>query len=132
VYDAHLSLEGRRRAMKTCPARWVAIASVVGLFVCYGGDDVGVETRGLSTDCVRGAGYWKSHPEAWPVQSLALGPLELAAPLIAKVLAGCKNHSCPPQIETSQAMLRQLIAASFNAANASPRMAQERDLIIHR
>src|SRR6185503_11781686 len=38
----------------------------------------------------------------------------------------------PPQIETSQAMLRQLIAASFKAVNASPRMAQELDLLIHR
>jgi hypothetical protein len=58
--------------------------------------------------CTRTQGYWKNHPNAWPVSSLTLGGLTYTK---AQLLAILKT---PTQGNGAVSLIRQLIAAKLN------------------
>lgn len=65
--------------------------------------------------CTLTQGYWKNHPEDWPVRSLALGAHRYGQ---AELLALLRT---PVREDVSLALAHQLIAAELNvAAGASP------------
>ncbi|MCZ6690405.1 MAG: SBBP repeat-containing protein [Planctomycetota bacterium] len=63
--------------------------------------------------CPRGQGYWKNHPDLWPVTTLDLG------------FEACDQASClvvlgtPTRGDASVILMKQLIAAKLNVANGS-------------
>ena len=64
----------------------------------------------LPTTCPRTQGYWKNHPEAWPVSSLTLGSQTYSQDELLAVLA------LPPRGDASVILAHQLIAAKLNDA----------------
>jgi hypothetical protein len=71
--------------------------------------------------CPLGLGYWKSHPNAWPVKTLVLGDQGYQQ---AELLALLKNA---PAGDASLILARQLISANLNIANGSDATAQVTD-----
>ena len=63
--------------------------------------------------CVCGPGYWKNHPDVWPVNSLALGNETYTQAELADLLNG------PTRGDTSLILAQQLIAAKLNVANGA-------------
>ena len=58
-------------------------------------------------------GYWKNHPEAWPVDSLVLGGTTYTKAQLLAILGESKSR------DLSYAMASQFIAASLNVANGA-------------
>jgi len=70
--------------------------------------------------CVRGQGYWKNHPEAWPVTELQLGNVTYTQQQLLDILHG------PVRGNGLVILARQLIAAELNiAAGADPSCIQQ-------
>ncbi len=70
--------------------------------------------------CVRGQGYWKNHPEAWPVTELQLGNVTYNQQQLLDIL-----HE-PVRGNGLLILAHQLIAAKLNiAAGADPSCIQE-------
>ena len=68
---------------------------------------------GSPATAVRSQGYWKTHPEAWPVDSLTLGcQTYTKAQCLALMALATKG-------DASLILVRQLIAAKLNVANNS-------------
>jgi hypothetical protein len=67
----------------------------------------------VSNTCPRSQGFWKNHPEAWPVTSLTLGSQTYTQ---AELLA---LFDTPPRGDASLILAHQLIAAKLNIANGS-------------
>jgi hypothetical protein len=66
-------------------------------------------------DCTRNLGYWKNHPESWPVDSLPLGDETYSQAELLALLGG------KPKGDASRILARQLIVAKLNiAAGADP------------
>jgi len=63
--------------------------------------------------CPLGQGFWKNHPDAWPVTSLTLGSQTYTQ---AELLA---LFDTPPRGDASLILAHQLIAAKLNIANGS-------------
>ena len=63
--------------------------------------------------CPLGEGYWKTHPEAWPLTSLVLGGKLYTKPELLAILGS------PTTGDASLILARQLIAAILNQANGS-------------
>jgi len=63
--------------------------------------------------CVYSLGYWKNHPDAWPVNSLALGNETYVRAELLDLSNG------PAGGDTSLILARQLIAARLNVANGA-------------
>jgi hypothetical protein len=63
--------------------------------------------------CPRSQGFWKTHPDAWPVTSLTLGSQTYTQ---AELLA---LFDTPPRGDASLILVDQLIAAKLNIANGS-------------
>jgi hypothetical protein len=63
--------------------------------------------------CVCGPGYWKNHPDVWPVNSLALGNETYTQAELADLLSG------PTRGDTSLILAQQLIAAKLNITNGA-------------
>lgn len=58
-------------------------------------------------------GYWKNHPEAWPVASLTLGGTTYTKAQLLAILGQSKSK------DISYALAAQFIAASLNVANGA-------------
>jgi hypothetical protein len=58
-------------------------------------------------------GYWKNHPEAWPVDSLVLGTTTYTKAQLLAILGQPKSK------DLSYALASQFIAASLNVANGA-------------
>ncbi|MBI5169554.1 MAG: hypothetical protein HZA61_08710 [Candidatus Eisenbacteria bacterium] len=72
-------------------------------------------TQVSGDNCTYTQGYWKTHPEAWPVSSLTLGTVSYTKTQLLAILAQ------PVQGNGLVSLARQLIAAKLNlAAGASP------------
>jgi uncharacterized delta-60 repeat protein len=63
--------------------------------------------------CARSAGFWKKHPELWPVSSLVLGDESYTAVELQALL------SRPPKGDASLILGSHLIAAKLNAAGGA-------------
>ncbi len=69
----------------------------------------------LSTNCTYTQGYWKNHPEAWPVSSLTLGSVVYTQQQLLNILGQ------PVQGNGLISLAHQLIAAKLNIqAGADP------------
>lgn len=62
---------------------------------------------------LRSQGYWKTHPEAWPVSSLALGGKSYAKTELLALLSSRSDG------DASVVLARQLIAAKLNIASGT-------------
>ena len=68
-------------------------------------------TQGAESNCIRTQGYWKNHPEVWPVQSLTLGNVTYTKAQLLLIL----NN---PALGNGLLILaHQLIATKLNLAN---------------
>jgi len=63
--------------------------------------------------CPLSHGFWKNHPDAWPVDSLALGAETYGKDELRDLLRA------PPRGDASLILAHQLIAAKLNVANGS-------------
>jgi hypothetical protein len=73
-------------------------------------DGVNVDYEGACKDifCPRSQGYWKNHPEAWPVDALLIGgELYTKDELLVKLKS-------PPRGDMELILIKQLIAAKLN------------------
>jgi hypothetical protein len=66
-----------------------------------------------SQGCVYGLGYWRNHPDAWPVDSLALGNETYTQAELLDLL------NRPTRGDASLILVQQLIAAHLNVANGA-------------
>ncbi len=66
-----------------------------------------------STGCVRSPGYWKNHPEAWPVQTIVIGGITYtkaeAIKIMEKPVAGDKTYT----------LFRALVSAKLNVLSGA-------------
>jgi hypothetical protein len=63
--------------------------------------------------CVYGHGYWKNHPDLWPVSSLTLGDETYTDAELRDFLKGAVGG------DASLILIKQLIAAKLNVANGT-------------
>jgi hypothetical protein len=82
------------------------------------GTDIGAfEVQVLSNVCPQGKGYWKNHPDAWPVNTLMLGSQTYTKTELLTILntpVGNGNKA-----DASLILADQLIAAKLNIANGA-------------
>jgi len=64
--------------------------------------------------CPLGLGYWKEHPEAWPVESIVLGLQAYNASKLESLLR------TPVHRDASMELAHQVIAATLNVAHGAP------------
>jgi hypothetical protein len=76
-------------------------------------DDVSVISESPPTPCVRGQGYWKNHPDEWPVIQLLLGNNAYDKEQLLSIL-----HQ-PVRGNGLVLLAHQLIAAKLNIANGA-------------
>jgi YVTN family beta-propeller protein len=67
----------------------------------------------VSFACPLGQGFWKNHPEAWPVSSLTLGSQSYTQDELLALF------DTPPRGDASVILAHQLIAAKLNVANGA-------------
>lgn len=77
-----------------------------------GSNNVSVLINNLNR-CPRPVGFWKNHPDRWPVGSLSLGSRSYRRARLLALL------NTPPRGDASLILGRQLIAAKLNLANGS-------------
>src|SRR5215813_7056169 len=77
------------------------------------GELFGVAITPVTFACPLGQGFWKNHPDTWPVTSLTLGSQTYTQ---AELLA---LFDTPPSGDSSVILAHQLIAAKLNIANGS-------------
>lgn len=70
-------------------------------------------TDNTANDCTYTLGYWKNHPEAWPVGSLTLGSVNYTAAELLSIL------NAPAAGNGLIILCHQLIAAKLNIANGA-------------
>src|SRR5437763_2581161 len=73
----------------------------------------GVQTCALPICCVFGQGYWKTHPEAWPVTELQLGNTTYTQDQLLAILRE------PVRGNGILILAKQEIAAKLNIANGA-------------
>lgn len=76
-------------------------------------DDVSVISEGPPTTCVRGQGYWKNHPDQWPVNQLLLGNNAYDQQQLLSIL------NQPVHGNGLVLLAHQLIAAKLNIASGA-------------
>jgi hypothetical protein len=76
-------------------------------------DDVSVISESPPASCVRGQGYWKNHPDQWPVLQLVLGNNAYDKEQLLAIL-----HQ-PVRGNGLVLLAHQLIAAKLNIANGA-------------
>jgi uncharacterized delta-60 repeat protein len=79
----------------------------------YNSSGCPVEPPGPGSTCPRTHGYWKTHPESWPVDSLVLGNQTYSKAELLSLLG------LTSQTDASVTLARQLIAAKLNIASGS-------------
>jgi hypothetical protein len=68
-------------------------------------------------DCTpKSPGYWKTHPEAWPVEKLSCGKIEIGGVLYTPAEA-IEKMQMPVKGDKTYTMFDALVAAKLNAAN---------------
>lgn len=105
---------------------WTVVAALpLVVMACAVGDDLGRATGAHSEadagpppeppqqGCTYTQGYWKNHPDAWPLTSLTLGSRSYDQGQLLELLG------TPPRGDASMILAHQLIAALLNAAAAS-------------
>jgi hypothetical protein len=85
-----------------------SFGDLTGMFV----DDVQLLVP-CPSSCVRGLGYWKNHPEAWPVTELQLGNVTYTQEELLSIL-----HQ-PVRGNGLVSLAHHLIAAKLNVANGT-------------
>jgi YVTN family beta-propeller protein len=73
----------------------------------------GVAITPVTFACPLGQGFWKNHPDTWPVSSLTLGSQTYTQAELLALL------NTPPSGDASLILADQLIAAKLNIANGS-------------
>jgi hypothetical protein len=63
--------------------------------------------------CTHSHGYWKNHPDEWPVTTLTIGGETYNQAELLQIL------TTPPRGDATYLLARQLIAAKLNIANGS-------------
>src|SRR5262249_40144833 len=76
-------------------------------------EGVAITPSPVTFACPLGQGFWKNHPDTWPVTSLTLGSQTYTQ---AELLA---LFDTPPRGDASLILAHQLIAAKLNIANGS-------------
>lgn len=76
-------------------------------------NDVQATTRPASQNCTFTQGYWKNHPDAWPVSSLTLGNVTYTETQLLQIL------NQPAKGNGLITLAHQLIAAKLNIANGA-------------
>jgi hypothetical protein len=96
---------------------------IVQLIVCDGELDSEPDTCTIGAAiplCPLGKGYWKNHPDEWPVESLEIGGVVYGAGELAALL------KMPVRGDASVILASRLIAAKLNiAAGSDPRPIEE-------
>ncbi|WJW69181.1 hypothetical protein OZ401_002777 [Candidatus Chlorohelix allophototropha] len=64
-------------------------------------------------NCTYTQGYWKTHPESWPVNSLTIGGVSYSKDQLIKIF------NTPPKGDASYILMDQLIAAKLNLASGA-------------
>ena len=72
-----------------------------------------VEVTGCSAGCTLGQGFWKNHPEAWPVGQVTLGTVSYSASQLLAIFTQ------PVAGNGLIQLAHQLIAAKLNIANGA-------------
>jgi hypothetical protein len=107
-----------------------------GLFACTGAEPAQnawspalMATTRLASECVFSMGYWKTHPELWPVTSITLGTVSYSRSELLTIL------TAPVRGNGLLILAHQLIATELNIANGGDpasiiaTIAAENDLI---
>src|SRR5215471_13901460 len=76
-------------------------------------DDVSIVSESPPASCVRGQGYWKNHPDQWPVLQLVLGNNAYDKEQLLSILQQ------PVRGNGLVLLAHQLIAAKINSANGA-------------
>ena len=78
-----------------------------------------VQARELSgdcgCDCCRSQGYWKNHPEAWPVECITIGGVEYTKAEAIAIM------NTPGKGDKTYTMFNALVAAKLNLKKCCPR-----------
>lgn len=69
--------------------------------------------RSLAQNCTYTLGYWKNHPQAWPVESLVIGGQTYTHTQLIAILKKS------PRGDATYILARQLIAAKLNIAQGA-------------
>jgi hypothetical protein len=72
-----------------------------------------VPVEAQETGCTLTQGFWKTHPEAWPVAGLTLGGAGYTTEQLIQIL------STPPRGSAPYILAHQLIAAKLNVLNGA-------------
>ena len=64
-------------------------------------------------ECVRSSGYWKNHPDSWPVDEVTLGGVSYSKESAIDILGA------PPKGDATYILAQQLIAAKLNVASGA-------------
>ena len=93
----------------------VVIASSVGLTMAVFSDSGSLHVRLQAGTwvCTYTLGYWKNHPEAWPVEEIEIGGITYAKDEAIDIL------KTPPVGDATYILAHQLIAAKLNVANGA-------------
>lgn len=78
-----------------------------------GDDGDGGAIPGGGADCTLTQGYWKNHPEEWPVESLMVGNVEYSKSELLAIF------DTAPSGDASYILAHQQIAALLNVANGA-------------
>lgn len=76
-------------------------------------DSVSATAQQTSLNCTFTEGYWKNHPEAWPVTSLSIGGVTYNQQQLLAILSSSNTG------DATYALAQQLIAAKLNIANGA-------------
>ena len=93
----------------------VVIASSVGLTKAVFSDSESLHVRLQAGTwvCTYTMGYWKNHPEAWPMENITIGGVSYDKAEAVAIL------EIPPEGDATYILAHQLIAAKLNVANGA-------------
>jgi len=97
---------------------------VTGLFVAAVLLGLPAETQ-AQTGCTLTQGFWKNHPEAWPVEMLTVGGVGYMKADLIGLLA------TPPRGDATYIVAKQLIAAQLNVLNGADAASVGADVVIN-
>jgi hypothetical protein len=93
----------------------VAVARSIGASGAIFSDQVGFEVhfQAGTWGCTYTQGYWKNHPDAWPVDEIAIGGTTYSIEEAIAIL------ETPPKGDATYILAHQLIAAKLNVLNGA-------------
>ena len=72
-----------------------------------------LRTQAQTTGCTLTQGFWKNHPEAWPVDTILIGGVSFTRESALGLL------KAPPRGDAGYILVHQLIAAKLNVLNGA-------------